>query len=134
MLVCSLWDRTNHGKLRIGQPFFEQKLLSGGTRIGAFSPANVEKAVQHVIDLKRLTELRNASFHVLLLPTRYEARINRYSNLVYEFIESAQQRGVFFIDAIESFDPTDYWPHNGHFSPKGAAKAAKQILLNFNDV
>ena len=107
---------------------FGQTSTAGSARAALPSLACVEQGLRHTLELRRLAQARGARFHLVVVPKREEVAAGRHAQLTQRFLEQVRGHQVKVHELREALTPDDYWPHDGHFAPSGARKAAKHIL------
>lgn len=91
-----------------------------------YSDANVTLAMTYTRRMLSLAAERGATFHVLVVPLKGEARLQRYGEYAMKYVEGLQDADIAVIEVIDGLSETDYLLE-GHLNASGARRVADAI-------
>ncbi|MFN0059872.1 MAG: hypothetical protein ACKVX7_15545 [Planctomycetota bacterium] len=117
-----------HGlRERVGAFSHLDRVLVSG-RPEQFDESCVRAAVQHAAAMQELAQARGQQFAVVVIPTRAECAMKRYSTPLALGVAELKQRAIQVVEVRDLLGSDDYFAHDEHLSAGGAAGVAKAIL------
>jgi len=92
----------------------------------------IEKVVEYTRMMKEVAGSRGSMFHTVIVPSKGETAFRRYASFTQAYVDQVRAAGIDVIELRDRLSPKDYFPHDGHFNPDGAAVAARVILESLN--
>lgn len=132
--IPGLADRVK-GVLRLGAlsrlaaTMTDRELRLTGSSNAALDEAVIARAVQHVTAMSTEAAARGAQFHLVIIPTAWEAIADQWSAGTTAFVDAADAAGLQpDTSLLEPLGAPHYLEHDGHFDRDGAAAMAELIL------
>ena len=104
----------------------DEELVDGS--LSMYRPEYTAAAVKTTRQMAAIVEERGARFHVVVVPSLGETAFGRYARVTADYVAAASDAGIHVIELRERLSADDYFAHDGHFNPHGAARAARAIL------
>ena len=122
--------RLRHVRERISMLLDTDRMLLG-SHLEWYQVENVKLAVEYTRQMQTLARQRGISFYVLIIPTLPETRERRYNSFTRAYVDALRAEKIGVIEILNEASIDDYFAHDGHFSPQGAARAAQAILAAY---
>ena len=93
-----------------------------------YSMRYVESAARYTGQMRDLAADRGLGFYVVIVPSKGEAKFQRYSSFTGAYVDMLRSANIQTIELIDRLSSDEYFVHDTHFNPSGAAVAAEGVL------
>ena len=100
---------------------------------GMYRATNVNRVVGATLEMRRIADARDSTFHVVIIPSMEEAAAQAYSTYTQMYVDQLRAENVQVLEILDELTPGDYWAHDGHFNPAGSSIVAARLVENVRD-